>query len=453
MNRRNLLAIATLSLVTQLGYGCMHSRSLSAPQRVLIVGAGIAGLAAARTLLDRGQDVLVLEARDRIGGRIWTDTAWSEAPVDLGASWIHGTTGNPITNIAAQIKARTAITRYENALVYDAAGRPLTADQQRQQAQWQQRIFQALAEAQSRDPDRSVQETVEAALGWVKLSPEARQWVQFILNGTLEQEYAGSTGELSTHWYDDADAFAGEDVLFLDGYRTIVDSLGEGIPLELGQVVREIALAADQVTVTTEQGSYGGDLAIVTVPLGVLKAGTITFAPALPAPMQRAIAALGMGVLNKCYLRFPSTFWPTEFDWLEYMSPQPGQWVEWLSLAQPTGQPILLGFNAADFGRQIEAWSDQAIVDSAMATLRHLFGSTIPDPVDYRLTRWVADPFAVGSYSFNALGSTQQMRDHLAQPIESRLVFAGEATHRQHFGTVHGAYLSGLRAAQAILET
>jgi monoamine oxidase len=139
-------------------------------------------------------------------------------------------------------------------------------------------------------------------------------------------------------------------------------------------------------------------------------------------------------------------------DWLEYVPPQNGHWVEWLSLARPAQQPVLLGFNAADFGREIEAWSDDEIVADAMRTLRVIFGRRIPDPDGSRITRWASDPFAGGSYSFNALGSTPDMRDELARSIAGRLHLAGEATHREHFGTVHGAYLSGLRAAQDVLR-
>jgi monoamine oxidase len=114
--------------------------------------------------------------------------------------------------------------------------------------------------------------------------------------------------------------------------------------------------------------------------------------------------------------------------------------------------PVLLGFNAADHGRKIEDWTDEQIVASAMQTLRTLFKRNVPEPLDYQITRWASDPYARGAYSFNALGSTPRMRDHLAQSLNSKVFFAGEATERTHFGTVHGAYQSGLRAAQEIME-
>lgn len=192
---------------------------------------------------------------------------------------------------------------------------------------------------------------------------------------------------------------------------------------------------------------------IVTAPLGVLKAHHIKFIPELPINKQNAISKLGMGVLNKCYLRFKQAFWPTDIDWLESIANNHGEWVEWVSFMRTTNMPILLGFNAADRGKQIESLTNQEIVQSAMQTLKAIFGSDIPDPISYQITRWSSDPFTFGSYSFNALGSTPTMRQHLAKPLENKLFFAGEATHQDYFGTAHGAYLSGLRAAQEVMLT
>ncbi len=466
MNHRDFLKTGSLALVSAILLGCQSAgptptavirptRRPTPPaakgQPILVVGAGIAGLAAARELRRKGRDVLVIEARDRIGGRIWTDTAWSDCPLDLGASWIHGVTGNPITELAAQSGARTVTTDYDNAIIYDTTGAPLDRSGERRLERLANDIARVLRDAQDGHRDQAVQAAVEAGLPWSALSPAERIEARFILNSTLEQEYAGSTAELSTYWFDANGGFKGGDVLLPAGYGQIVDDLAAGIPLTLGQTVREVRVTEEAVTIATETDTYTGPHAIVTLPLGVLKTGKVAFSPALPAPTQRSIDALGMGVLNKCYLRFPAVFWP-EVDWLEYVAGRNGHWVEWLSLARPAQQPVLLGFNAADFGREIEAWSDEQIVADALRTLRVLFGRQVPDPVGFQVTRRASDSFARGSYSFNALGSTPDMRDELARSIDGRLHLAGEATHGEYFGTVHGAYLSGLRAAQDSLR-
>lgn len=157
---------------------------------------------------------------------------------------------------------------------------------------------------------------------------------------------------------------------------------------------------------------------------------------------------LGMGVLNKCYLRFENVFWPADVDWLGYVSPRHGEWTEWVSFKRSANLPILLGFNAAEFGRKMETLTDEQTVASAMKTLQTIFGPDIPQPIDFQITRWASDPYAMGAYSFNAIGSTPAMRRALAKNLKNRLFFAGEASHEKFFGTAHGAYLSGISAAK-----
>ena len=297
-----------------------------------------------------------------------------------------------------------------------------------------------------------MQTAVHKALGWDNLTARERQLAQFILNSTLEQEYAGGIHELSAYWYDAAAAFRGDDTLFSKGYQVIVEHLASGLDVKLQHTVQQVEWSNPQISIQTDRGELQADHAIITLPLGVLKTGQVAFSPPLPAHKQTAINTLGMGTLNKCYLHFPAAFWSDDQDWLEYIPTEPGAWTEWVSLQRVAGWPVLLGFNAAERGKRIESWSDAQIVADAMQTLRTLFGNTIPEPLDYQITRWNADPFARGAYSFNSVGSTPAMRDHLAERLGNTVFFAGEATERKHFSSVHGAYLSGLRAAQQILD-
>ncbi|MDT9000970.1 FAD-dependent oxidoreductase [Paucibacter sp. APW11] len=452
-SRRHFLLAAERALLSAslLASSSMAAVAASRPLKVCIVGAGLAGLAAARQLHSAGHQVTVLEARTRIGGRVHTSTHWPGLPLDLGATWIHGVQGNPLSALADQLNARRIGTRYENAQVWDAQGRPLDAETEAALERLRQQLKMLLAQAQRADADRSVHSVAQLLLRQQGGSAHTRRLIDFIINGSIEQEYAGSAEELSAHWYDAAEQFPGGDALFADGFQRITQHLAQGLDIRLGRPVRELHWGAPRVRVLTDEAAYEADRVLVTLPLGVLKAGSLRFVPALPAAKQQAIAALGMGVLNKCYLRFEQVFWPDDVDWLEYIAPQRGHWVEWVSLARATGAPVLLGFNAAARGREVEALSDAQIVSSAMQTLRTLFGPGIPAPVGHQITRWAADPFAHGSYSFNALGSTPAMRAALAAPLGDRLFFAGEATHGQHFGTTHGAYDSGLRAARELL--
>lgn len=419
--------------------------------RVLVIGAGLAGLAAAKRLMDEGFPVQLIEGRDRLGGRTWTSPLWPDAPVDLGASWIHGVESNPLTALAESLETPLVYTRDDRVITYGLTGQPLTSEERELLDQLQERIYQAITRGQDTAMDQSLKTVLEQGLDRPHQSPKIQKFLDFLLNSTIEQEYGGSLQALSAHWFDDDGRYGGEDGLFQEGYRVIVEALAQDLPIQLNQVVREIDWSGDRPQIMTNQNTYGADHVIITLPLGVLKANQVAFVPPLPAAKQKAIAALGVGILNKCYLRFERVFWPEDTDWIEQVGEKTGWWTEWVNLAGATNLPILLGFNAATQGLEMETFTDGEIVASAMAALRHLFGEDIPEPVDFQITRWQADVFARGSYSFNALGSTPTMRQHLAAPLGDRLFFAGEATEAQHFATAHGAYLSGLRAAQEVL--
>ncbi|MGB2926010.1 MAG: FAD-dependent oxidoreductase [Limnothrix sp.] len=456
MKRRDFIKLSQLMLVSSLiTTSCQSNASQTSAQKsqsILIIGAGLAGLTAAQTLTKQGYKVQVLEARNRLGGRTWTSNYWADAPLDLGASWIHGIEENPLTQLANDIDTPLVRTRYDNAIAYSQTGQPLTEVETQTLQQLEQKFFEAIAAAQNADTDQSLQSLLEQAMAWEAQPLETQQLIDFLTNSSIEHEYGGSLSELSTHWFDDAVTYPGNDAIFVEGYQAIINHLAQDIPIKLNQIVETIDWSANSPKVSTKTQTYTADQVIITLPLGVLKSEQVEFIPALPTPKREAIKALGMGVLNKCYLRFSKVFWSEQVDWIEQVATERGLWTEWVNLFPVTQLPILLGFNAAAKGREIEKWTDETIVDSAMKTLQRLFGKGIPQPIDYQITRWQTDPFARGAYSFNALGSTPDMRDRLAEPLNNQLFFAGEATERSHFATAHGAYLSGLRVAQEIAD-
>lgn len=368
----------------------------------------------------------------------------------ISASWIHGTRGNPLTALAREAGADTLATSYDSAALYIApelAGLGVRG----RGTDWASGVVErALDRAHDADADLSIREAIDRISPPGSLSPVRAAQLEHHLAGDYEQEYSGSARELSAWWTGADEEFGGGDVLFPGGYDQLTDHLAHGLDIRLNAPVSHVRWDGPGVEVELASGErLRADRVIVTVPLGVLKAGGIRFTPELPGDKQAAIDRLGMGLLNKHFLRFDTPFWPTDIDWHECMKPEPGSWSQWVSLAK-AGAPVLLGFTGSDAARHAETLDERALLAEASATLRDMFGSATPAPIAAQSTRWASDPLAGGSYSFYAVGSSPADREALARPEGGgTLTFAGEACSTDYFGTVHGAFLSGQAAGGA----
>jgi len=449
----------------------------AAPAEVLVVGAGIAGLAAARRLRDDGVRVTVIEARDRVGGRVRSHRTAAGETFDLGASWIHGVKGNPIAALARDLSIPTVTSGRVNAL-FDARGRRLDT------AGVQARMAAALeaARAVAAAPGRSVADVVRVAGVEEGLSPRDRRLFRWFLTAELEHEFAGDVAELSAAHFDAENEKRGEEVVFPTGYDRVAQALADGLDVRLGTVVTRIEWGDGGVRVHTSAGVLAAAHAIVTLPLGVLKAGSVTFYPDLPAVHRHAVERLGMGLMNKVWLTFPARagagtsgsgasglgasglgasgfgaaalgaggpgrFWG-DADWINRAADPVGRFTQFF--APRTATPMLVAFHTGTHARELERRSDEETVAGALAALRAMYGAQVPAPVETHVTRWSADPFARGAYSFVAAGATPEDRAALATPLGRTVFFAGEATHTGYPSTVHGAYLSGVAAAKAV---
>ncbi|WP_370330806.1 flavin monoamine oxidase family protein [Mycolicibacterium hippocampi] len=406
-------------------------------QHVVVVGAGMAGLAASRHLTDAGVSVTVLEARNRIGGRTWTDTSLG-VPIDLGAAWLHGTDGNPLMGLAAEVGARTVETDFESVALFDGDSWVGAATTATALSTCHEAIEEMYLVTENATSDASVADALPDVLD---LEDPLMQWC---IASTIAAEYAADPDELSLRWFGHEGELDGPDLILPGGYGQLVDHLARGLTVELDTVVKRIAHGGSEVRIETSQRVIVADRVIVTVPLGVLKAGTIVFDPPLPEPKRLAIERLGFGVLDKVVLAYDEPFWPREPDTFGIVGgDQPvSDLVNGLRFA---ATPLLVGLRGGANARARETHSDEETIRDVMRVLG------APEPVGALVTRWAADEYARGSYSFLAVGSSPQDQRVLAEPVGERLAFAGEATHEQFSATVHGAYLSGVREARRIL--
>jgi len=459
IGRRDVLRLAVLAVPATLAAGCATSgpkpQSTPPPASternadVLVIGAGNAGLRAAEVLIAQGRRVIVLEARDRLGGRILTDRSWG-VPVDLGASWIHGVTDNPIAALAEAEGIQVRPVDY-GSIVYgaDGARRPAgTLDDLEAQ------VTQLLDDGRddSPDTDEPVRAALDRAIEADDLDPGERLDIEMAITESIEHEYAGDATELSAEYFDDGDDEAGGDALIPGGYDQIVAAVARTVDVRFGHVVTSVDTSGERAVVSTPLGKFFAGSVIVTVPLGVLKTGSIEFSPPLSPAKATAIARLGMGALSKTCLRFGSEFWPAEAELLDIVpaASRRGQWVESLNLTGLIGLPALMMFNAGKFARAVETMSPTEVIASASAALERAFPGH-PAPTGMLGSSWSTDPFSLGSYSFLAVGSSPADREALAAP-EGRRFFAGEACSHEHAATVHGAYRSGEAAANAVLR-
>lgn len=398
---------------------------------LIVVGAGAAGLGAARRAAELGLSVRVLEARGRIGGRAWTETSTLGAPVDLGCHWIHVAETNPWVGIA------------------EALGFPLSRPASAPRS-W---IGQGwLSEAEEQEADAAVVAhfaALEAAVAAgrdvaaIEVLPRAGRWVA-LADAILAWDANVDLPDMST--LDMVRFQHGADWPQQAGLGLLVAAYGRDVPVTPGCPVERIDWSGRGVRAETSQGTLAARAAVVTVPAGVLAAGGVAFTPALPPAILQALHDLPMGLTEKVVLELPRDATPAEADTFATAGCATAR-MAYLKV-YPFGRPEVLALFTGGFATELARAGEAAMAAQAVDELAQAFGSGVRKRVGRSLvTRWHDDPWALGAYSAARPGRALA-RDRLREPFDDRLFLAGEACSITGCGTVHGALQSGWAAAE-----
>ena len=405
---------------------------------VVVIGAGSAGIGAARRLMADGKSVVVVEAADRVGGRAFTETETFGIPYDQGCAWLQGPRSLPHVALAREL----GFTMVDHATATDdlfIGNRRATAAERRAYNAAFDTLYEEVWEAGD--------VAIESVMPDVPFRAEALTWTAM---GYGMDMMNVSTADMNA--YIDFEV----DYLIREGLGTLVAHLGRDIPVKLGTAATLVDWSGEGVRVETTGGTITAGACIVTVSPGVLGSGAIRFVPELPPEKQQAIADVPMGLLTKVALKFDGArFGLTDNNWLSYAIDQELPAEACYFVTFPTGLDLCVGFIGGQFAWDLSAEGSEAAIDFAMGELVKIVGSEARKHfVKGHMTDWHANPLTHGAYAAARPGK-HAARQVLREPLGRRVFFAGEAVGVPLAALCSGAHLSGDAAgalAAAVLD-
>ncbi len=402
---------------------------------IVVIGAGAAGTGAGRVLADANADFVVLEARNRVGGRAWTVSEGLPFPLDLGCGWLHSGDRNPWTAIAEArgfaVDRTPAPWTLSNAVIgfQDSEW----DDFRKSSAAFYERVDAAAQDAQ----DRPAIDLLETGGRW---------------NGLLNAISTYANGcELDLLSAKDSYAYedSGVNYRVTKGYGAAIAAHAAGLPVEFDCAVTGIDHGGKRLKIETSKGTIDARAAIVTLPTNLIVREAIRFSPALP-DMLHAAAGLPLGLANKVYFSLAEgAEIPTEARLFGHQDRAAAGSYHF----RPLGRPLVEAYFGGRYARSLEEAGEGAAREAALEEMAAHFGAGIRCQLHYlRETRWASDPWALGSYS-HALPGRAGDRAILANPVNDRVFFAGEACSPENFSTAHGAYETGVAAAGRALRS
>ncbi|KAF7211398.1 lysine-specific histone demethylase 2 isoform X1 [Nothobranchius furzeri] len=438
-------------------------------KNVIVIGAGAAGLAAARQLQNFGTQVLVLEARERIGGRVWDDVSLG-VTVGRGAQIVNGCVNNPIALMCEQMGIRMHKLG-ERCDLFQEDGKVTDPAIDKRMDFHFNAILDVVSDwrkDKSQGQDSPLGEKVREIKknflqeSGIQFSELEEKVLQFHLSN-LEFACGSSLDQVSARSWDHNEFFAqfsGDHTLLTEGYSPLLRRLAEGLDIRTNCPVQAVDYSGDLVKVSSSGGSqWSAHRVLVSVPLTLLQKNVLRFTPPLPERKLKAIHSLGAGIIEKVALQFPYRFWDTKVqsaDYFGHIPPAPekrGMFSIFYDLDPQGKRAVLMSIVSGEAVPAVRDLEDKQVVDECMKVLRELFTEQeVPEPSSYFVTHWNKDPWSQMSYSFVKTGGSGEAYDVLAEDVQGKVFFAGEATNRHFPQTVTGAYLSGVREASKMVS-
>jgi monoamine oxidase len=405
---------------------------------LVVIGAGAAGIGAGLALARAQVPFIVLEAKERIGGRAYSDTTSLGYLWDHGCHWFHSADKNVLRSLADKLGH-----------AYRKPPRPPLA-QRYVGGEWMSNPFDgdfvwdllgAVAQAGQNGRDSPASELLDRGHPWY---PLIHHWINLMYSVEPAQVSTLDAGRyLDTH----------VNLPVADGYGALIAKLATGLPIKTGIVVERITVGADHVSVNTSAGYIAAKAAIVAIPARMFETGILGVSPALPSSLQQAFHDVPMGWYEKIAIAFDRpVFEGLAVPYADIFDPVSPATRPLNFELHPFGRPIAVTHIAGDLARDMERQGEPDMIGLALDTLVRAFGSDLRKRVaKAATTHWSSDPYINGAYSCAKPGRADA-RKSFAEPLHDRIFLAGEHVHQSAMATAHGAYESGIAAAHKALK-
>jgi monoamine oxidase len=409
------------------------SRIANNESMVVVIGGGAAGIAAARHLQAAGVEVLLLEARPRLGGRAWTVIDGSSFSLDLGCGWLHSADRNPWRDIAEA--QGYSIDRTPPPWTRPSMPFGFSLDDQEDFGRALMKFYERLGSFREEEPDKPAAAFLEPQDRWNSLINAVSTYVS---GAELDRVSARDLAR-----YDDT----GVNWRVAEGYGKVIAAHAQIVPVKFNCPVHGVDRGGKRLKIETADGVTWADSAIITLPTHLLTEDRFRFNPPLPEKSEAA-AGLPLGLADKLFLLLNDA---EEFESDSRLFGRTDQAETGAYHFRPFGRPLIEAYFGGRLAEELEAHGELAFYDFATSELVALLGSDFARRIKpLQLHCWGTDHYAGGSYSY-ALPGKADCRRVLAEPVDNRLFFAGEACSRSDYSTAHGAYLTGVAAADQVV--